>query len=128
MRYRHTVCLKMNGGRKCALPNHHSHFSIEGHSGWEIVAEVSNGRDAVAKAKLTNPHIAVLDISMPLLNGLEAARQISKSGLQTQVLILTMHESDRLITQVLEAGATGFVLKSDAGRDFVSAIDALSGC
>jgi DNA-binding NarL/FixJ family response regulator len=53
---------------------------IEVHSGWEIVAEV---RDAVAKAKLTNPHIAVLDISMPLLNGLEAARQISKSGLQT---------------------------------------------
>lgn len=99
---------------------------IEGQSGWEVVAEVSNGRDAVAKAKQLRPHIAVLDIGMPLLNGLEAARRISKSGFSTRILILTMHESKELIQQVLEAGAWGYVLKSDAGRDLVSAIEALS--
>lgn len=98
---------------------------IEGQSGWEVVAEVSNGRAAVEKAQELKLHIAILDIGMPLLNGLEAARRISKSGLYTQILILTMHESDRLIQQVLEAGARGYVLKSDAGRDLISAIEAL---
>lgn len=98
---------------------------IEGHSGWEIVAEVSNGRAAVEKAKELHPDIAVLDISMPLLNGLEAARRITKSCLQTQILILTMHESRGLIQQLLETGVRGYVLKSDVGRDLLLAIEAL---
>jgi DNA-binding NarL/FixJ family response regulator len=99
---------------------------IEGQPGWTIVAEVHNGRDAVEQVNQQKPHIAVLDISMPLLNGLEAARRISKSSSQTQILILTMHESGELIQQVLETGARGYLLKSDALQDLVPAIEALS--
>lgn len=97
---------------------------LETESGWEVVAEASDGRDAIEKTKQTKPDIAILDISMPSLNGLEAARQIV-TGSQTKVLILTVHDSDPLIQQVLEAGARGYLLKSDAARDLVAAVDAL---
>jgi DNA-binding NarL/FixJ family response regulator len=99
---------------------------IEGQLGWTIVAEVNNGRAAVEQVNQQKPHIAVLDISMPLLNGLEAARRISKSGSETKILILTMHESDALIQQVLETGARGYLLKSDAVRDLVPAMEVVS--
>jgi DNA-binding NarL/FixJ family response regulator len=98
---------------------------LEAEPGWEVAAEAVNGRDAVEKAKQVKPDVAILDISMPLLNGLEAARQIVKSIEQTKVLVLTVHDSDPLIQQVLEAGARGYMLKSDAGRDLVNAVDAL---
>jgi DNA-binding NarL/FixJ family response regulator len=98
---------------------------LEGEPGWEVAAEVADGRDAVDKTRELKPDIAILDISMPLLNGLEAARQIVKDGSQTKVLVLTMHDSDPLIQQVLEAGARGYLLKSDAARDLVTAVDAL---
>jgi DNA-binding NarL/FixJ family response regulator len=98
---------------------------LEGEPGWEVAAEVADGRDAVDKARELKPDVAILDISMPLLNGLEAARQIVKDGSQTKVLVLTMHDSDPLIQQVLEAGARGYLLKSDAARDLVTAVDAL---
>jgi len=98
---------------------------LEAQPGWEVAAEAADGRDAVEKAKLVKPDITILDISMPALNGLEAARQIVKSVAQTKVLVLTMHDSDPLIQQVLEAGARGYLLKSDAGRDLVTAVDAL---
>ncbi|MGB6429245.1 MAG: response regulator transcription factor [Candidatus Acidiferrales bacterium] len=94
-------------------------------SGWEVVAEASDGRDAVKKAQQLKPDVAILDISMPLLNGLEATRQIAKSAPQTKVLILTMHEADPMIQQILEAGARGYLLKSDASLDLVSAVEAL---
>jgi len=93
--------------------------------GWEVVAESSDGRDAVKKAQQLKPHVAILDISMPLLNGLEAARQISKTAPQTKMLILTMHDADPMIQQILEAGARGYLLKSDAVNDLVSAVEAL---
>jgi len=98
---------------------------LEAEPGWEVIAEAADGRHALEKTKELNPDIAILDISMPSLNGLEAARQIVTSGSQTKVLILTVHESDPLIKQVLEAGARGYLLKSDAGRDLVAAVDAL---
>jgi DNA-binding NarL/FixJ family response regulator len=98
---------------------------LEAQPGWEVAAEAGDGRDAVEKAKLIKPDITILDISMPSLNGLEAARQIVKSVAQTKVLVLTVHDSDPLIQQVLEAGARGYLLKSDAGRDLVTAVDAL---
>lgn len=98
---------------------------LEAEPGWEVAAEAVNGRDAIDKAKEVKPDVAILDISMPLLNGLEAARQIVKSIAQTKVLVLTVHDSDPLIQQVLEAGARGYMLKSDAGRDLVTAVDAL---
>jgi DNA-binding NarL/FixJ family response regulator len=98
---------------------------LEEQPGWKVVAEASNGRQAVEKAKLVRPEVTILDLGMPELNGLEAAREILKT-VSTKVLILTMYDSDALIRQTLEAGARGYVLKSDAGRDLVSAVYALS--
>jgi len=97
---------------------------LEEQPGWEVAAEASDGREAVEKAKLVQPDVTILDLSMPELNGLEAAREILKT-VATKVLILTMYDSDPLIRQTLEAGARGYLLKSDAGRDLVSAVDAL---
>lgn len=92
---------------------------------WKIIAEVKDGRDAVAKASKLKPDIAILDISMPSLNGLEATRQIMKVNPQTKVLILTVHDSEQMIETVLQAGARGYVLKTDAGSDLVRAMQAL---
>jgi DNA-binding NarL/FixJ family response regulator len=97
---------------------------LEEQPGWEVAAEAADGREAVEKAKLVQPDVTILDLSMPELNGLEAAKEILKS-VPTKVLILTMYDSDPLIRQTLEAGARGYLLKSDAGRDLVSAVDAL---
>jgi DNA-binding NarL/FixJ family response regulator len=91
----------------------------------QICGEASDGREAVAKAAELNPDIVILDIGMPTLNGLEATRQILKNEPRTRVLILTLHDSDQLVQDVLDAGARGFLLKSDAARDLVAAVDAL---
>ena len=95
------------------------------HSEWQIVAEAKNGRDAVAKANEFKPELAILDITMPSLNGLDATRQIAKVSPGTKVLILTVHDSDPLISKVLQAGARGYILKADAGRDLITAAKAL---
>jgi DNA-binding NarL/FixJ family response regulator len=91
----------------------------------QICGEASDGREAVAKAAELNPDIVILDVGMPTLNGLEATRQILKNEPRTRVLILTLHDSDQLVQDVLDAGARGFLLKSDAARDLVAAVDAL---
>jgi DNA-binding NarL/FixJ family response regulator len=98
---------------------------VEEQPGWVVAAEAADGREAVEKAKLVQPDVTILDLSMPELNGLEAAREILKT-VSTKVLILTMYDSDALIRLTLEAGAQGYLLKSDAARDLVSAVDALS--
>lgn len=92
---------------------------------WEVCAEADNGRQAVELAKQFRPEIVILDIGMPTLNGLEATRQILRDNPQTRVLILTITDTDQAVRAVLDAGARGFLLKSDAARDLVSAIDAL---
>ena len=99
---------------------------IESHPGWEVCGEAMTGREAVEKTKKLRPAVVVMDIAMPELNGLEATRQILKAAPRIGVLILTVHESEQLVREVLEAGAQGYVLKSAAGRDLVSAIEALS--
>jgi DNA-binding NarL/FixJ family response regulator len=93
--------------------------------GWIIVAEARNGREAVRRVMETQPDVAVLDIEMPELNGLEAAREITKSGSKTRVLILTIHDSDTIIRAVLDAGAKGYVLKTDAVRDLTEGVEAV---
>jgi DNA-binding NarL/FixJ family response regulator len=98
---------------------------IENHPGWEVCAEASDGREAVEKVRELHPDLALIDVSMPNLNGLDAARQIVDIAPQTRVLILTMHESEQIVREVLEVGARGFLLKTDAARDLVSAIQAL---
>jgi DNA-binding NarL/FixJ family response regulator len=98
---------------------------LETHSNWEVCAEASDGREAVELAATTNPDLILLDIGMPNLNGLEAARQILAATPDVPILILTMHDSDNVVREVLRAGARGFLLKSDAGRDLVAAVEAL---
>ena len=98
---------------------------LEAQEGWEVVAEASSGREACERVRELQPNVAVLDVGMPEMNGLEATRSIARTSPQTQVLILTMHESEQMVRDVLDAGARGYVLKSDAGRDLVSAVEAL---
>lgn len=98
---------------------------LESHPGWQVCAEAKDGRDAVELATSTKPDLVLLDIGMPNLNGLEAARQILATTPDVAILILTMHDSDSVIREVLRAGARGFLLKSDAGRDLVAAVEAL---
>jgi len=98
---------------------------LESRSGWEVCAESADGRDAVDKASKLKPHVAVLDIGMPLLNGVEATRRIRAASPSTEILILTMHESDDLVQQVVDAGARGYILKDDADRVLLAAVDAV---
>ncbi len=93
--------------------------------GWTVVGAADNGRDAVTLAAELRPDIAVLDLTMPELNGLEAARRILAADPSARVLILTAHESEQLVREVLSAGAQGYVLKSDAGRILVAALEAM---
>jgi DNA-binding NarL/FixJ family response regulator len=93
--------------------------------GWVVAGEAANGRDAVELAAALKPDIVVLDLTMPELNGLEAARKIISAEPSARVLILTAHESEQLVREVLSAGALGYVLKSDAGRILVAALQAL---
>ncbi len=94
---------------------------LQGEPDFSIVAEAENGREAVARAKETRPDLAILDISMPELGGLEATRLIKAESPQTQVLILTMHESDEYFFRALEAGASGYLLKKAAAQDLIGA-------
>jgi DNA-binding NarL/FixJ family response regulator len=98
---------------------------LENHPGWEVCGEAKDGREAVELASRTNPDLILLDIGMPNLNGLEAARQVLAESPDIAILILTMHDSDQVVREVLRAGARGFLLKSDAGRDLVAAVEAL---
>ena len=94
--------------------------------GFEVVGEASNGREAVEKTTAARPDVVVLDIGMPELNGLEATRRIVKTAPRTEVLILTVYETEEVIREVLRAGARGYVLKSDAGRLLLSAVESVS--
>ncbi len=98
---------------------------IKSQPNWEVCAEADNGRQAVELAKQLKPGVIILDIGMPTLNGLEATRQILRDNQQARILILTITDTDQAVRDVLDAGARGFLLKSDAARDLVSAIDAL---
>src|SRR5260370_2407914 len=98
---------------------------LKAHEGWEICGEARDGREAVEMAKLMKPDVVILDIGMPNLNGLAAARQLAQQDPNQKIIILTLTDSDQVIREALDAGARGFVLKSDAARDLVSAVEAL---
>jgi DNA-binding NarL/FixJ family response regulator len=98
---------------------------LESQRGWRVCAEATNGRKAVKESGICKPDIAILDISMPELNGVEVTRQIRELCPQTAVLILSMHESDLLLHESLKAGAKGYLLKEDADDYLVSAVEAL---
>jgi DNA-binding NarL/FixJ family response regulator len=98
---------------------------LESHLGWEVCGEVKDGREAVESASTLKPDVLLLDIGMPNLNGLDAARQILAISPDARILILTVHDSEQMVREVLAAGARGFLLKSDAGRDLLAAVEAL---
>ena len=98
---------------------------LEMQPGWQVVGEAMTGREAVEQVRSLKPHVAIVDMSMPELNGLEATRKIAKLAPGTQVLILTQHESEQMVQAFLTAGARGYVMKSDAARDLVTAVDSV---
>ena len=89
---------------------------------WEVIAEVGDGREAVRLAEQHKPDVAILDVAMPLLNGIEATRQITKRLPGTRVLVLSMHADEAYVTQILQAGATGYLLKDSADVDLLKAV------
>jgi DNA-binding NarL/FixJ family response regulator len=95
-------------------------------SEWQVVGEACNGTDAVRKAVSLRPDVAILDFSMPELNGPEATAQIAEKVPETSVVVLTMHDSEQVMREVLQAGARGLVLKSDADRDLLEAVEAVA--
>jgi DNA-binding NarL/FixJ family response regulator len=99
---------------------------LEAQPNWEVVAESGDGKDAINKATETKPDIAVLDYSLPLVNGIEATRQIRARLPKTEVLIFTMHDNETLIQELLKAGARGYLLKSDAKRHLIAAVESLA--
>jgi DNA-binding NarL/FixJ family response regulator len=98
---------------------------LQTREGWEICGEARDGREAVEMAKLLKPDVVILDIGMPNLNGLAATRQLAQQNPDQKIIVLTITDSDQVIREALDAGARGFVLKSDAARDLVSAVEAL---
>lgn len=98
---------------------------LQTHEGWEICGEAKDGREAVEMSRQLKPDVVILDVGMPNLNGLAATRQLTQHNPGQKVIVLTITDSDEVIREALDAGARGFVLKSDAARDLVSAVEAL---
>jgi DNA-binding NarL/FixJ family response regulator len=99
---------------------------LETQAGWEVVGEAADGKDAVDQALATRPDVVVLDYGLPVLNGIEVTRQIRGRVPGAEVLIFTMHDTTTLVREVLEAGARGFLLKSDARRFLIAAVESLA--
>lgn len=99
---------------------------IESHAGWSVVAEATDGKKAIDRAIATQPDVAILDYALPMLNGIEVTHQIRRRVPRAEVLIFTRHDNEELVRQALDAGARGYVLKSDAQQQLVSAISALA--
>jgi DNA-binding NarL/FixJ family response regulator len=99
---------------------------LEAQPGWEVLAEAADGKDAIDKAAATKPDVAVLDFMMPLVNGVDATRQIRARLPKTEVLIFSIHDNERYVAEILRAGARGYVLKSDNIEQLLNAIEALA--
>jgi DNA-binding NarL/FixJ family response regulator len=98
---------------------------LESHEGWDVVGEAENGRDAINLILDKAPDVAIVDYSLPLINGVEVTRSVKARQLATEVLIFTMHDSDELVKESFKAGAKAFLLKSDARRLLVTAVESL---
>ncbi len=98
---------------------------LEGRAGWEVVAEANDGKEAVAEAIEKRPDVAIVDYSMPLMTGVEVTRRIKEHQQVTEILIFTMHDSNALALQAFQAGARAFLLKSDANKMLLAAVESL---
>ena len=99
---------------------------LEGHAGWKVVGEASDGVEAVEKAKNLKPDVMVLDVTMPKMNGLEACRLLRRQAPQLEILFVTQHDSPQMMREAIDAGARGYVVKSNAARDLLAAVEAVS--
>src|SRR6187455_3377213 len=99
---------------------------LESNSNWQVVGEASDGREAVRLAEEHKPDVVIIDVAMPLMNGIEATRQITKRSPATRVLVLSMHSDEAYITQILKAGAAGYILKDSADVDLLQAVSVVS--
>src|SRR5579871_4944600 len=99
---------------------------LEGRSGWEVVGEASDGAEAVEKAQDLKPDVMVLDVTMPRMNGLEACRVLRRQSPKLEILFVTQHDSPQMMREALDAGARGYVVKSNAARDLLAAVEAVS--
>ena len=95
---------------------------LEERPDWEVIAEAGDGREAVRLVEQYKPDVAIIDVAMPLLNGVEATRQITKRAPGTRVLVLSMHADEAYVTRILQAGATGYLLKDSADVDLLKAV------
>ena len=98
---------------------------LEAHPDWSVCGEAVTGREAVAKAIEGRPDVVILDVTMPEMNGLEAARQIRRAVPTTKILVLTVHEIDQLVQEFIDVGVHGYLLKADTGRILVDAVKAV---
>ncbi len=99
---------------------------LEGRTGWEVVGEASDGVEALDKVETLQPDVVVLDVTMPRMNGLEACRLIQQKTSGLEVLFVTQHDSPQMMREALDAGARGYVVKSNAARDLLDAVEAVS--
>jgi DNA-binding NarL/FixJ family response regulator len=99
---------------------------LEGHHGLEVVGEATNGREAIDKAIETTPDVVILDYSMPVVNGIEAASRIRERLPKTEILVFTMYDNESVIEQLLRAGVRGYVLKTEAKADLARAVEAVA--
>lgn len=99
---------------------------LEGHRDWEVIGEAADGAEAVEKARILNPDVMVLDVTMPNMNGLEACRVLRRQAPELEILFVTQHDSPQMMREALDAGARGYVVKSNAARDLLEAVEAVS--
>ena len=99
---------------------------LEERADWQVVAEVGDGREAIRLAVDLKPHVAILDVGMPMLNGIDAAQQIVKRAPGTRVLMLSMHSDEAYVTRAMQAGATGYMLKDSADKDLLKGAESVA--
>ena len=118
--------LRLLLGDDHTLVRHGLRKILEEQPEWTVVSEVGDGREAVREAIALKPDVAIIDVAMPLLNGIDATQQIVKRVPETRVLMLSMHSDDPYVTRAFQAGATGYLLKDSAGKDLLKAVESVA--
>jgi two-component system response regulator NreC len=118
--------LRLLLGDDHTLVRHGLRKILEERPNWQVVSEVGDGREAVREAIALKPDVAIIDVAMPLLNGIDATQQIVRRVPETRVLMLSMHSDDPYVTRAFQAGATGYLVKDSAGKDLLKAVESVA--